>query len=84
MSLLISPVQYFSWTGQVGNFLGRLSYKVKDWTLFHARGFIKRSAILSAMGIYLKMIFPDLTYSLTKWYFILICFVCQWFLSLRQ
>jgi len=63
MSLLISPVQYSPWTGQVGNLLGRLSCEVKDWTLSHARGFVKRSAILSAVGMYLKMISPDLTCS---------------------
>ena len=76
-----SSLQHSPWTAVSRGCGPRSSATIVFQIASLSSGFVRKSAMFSALGIYLKLTSFVSAHSLTKWWRTSICFVCQWFLS---
>jgi len=76
-----SSLQYSPWTAASRGCGPRSSAAIVFRIVSLSSGFVRKSTMFSALGIYLKLTSFASARSLTKWWRTFMCFVHRWFLS---
>ena len=76
-----SLTQHSSWTATLEVCGPKSSTDIVFHNMSLGKVFVRKSAMFSKLGMYLKLMSSASAYSLTKWWCISMCFVRWWFLS---